>query len=85
MSTGFQLTDDLRAFGVEQLHADLYKGLLPFGKTVQKSQGLFAGSEIAGDNDVTVHFLYPPIISLSFSMPSRSISRGSCSMISLQA
>ena len=46
----------LRPLGVEQLHADLDKGLF-FPKAVEKSEGFVGAGEIAGDDDVFSHGL----------------------------
>ena len=54
MAPLLDLPDNGRALGVEELHADLHKGLFPF-KAVQKSQGLPGGGEIAGNNNVSSH------------------------------
>ena len=45
---------DLRTLGVEQLHADLDKGLLA-AEAVEKGVGLFRAAEVAGDNHVFSH------------------------------
>ena len=43
--------------------------VIHIGKLVQKGKGGFAAGEVAGDDNVTVHFQAPPIISSRLLMP----------------
>ncbi len=61
------------------------KPVIRFGcETVEETECLFRRLEVAGNDYVLVHHTIP-IMSLSFSMPSRCISPGRASMIFLQA
>ena len=48
------LAHDGRAFGVEELHADLHKGLFA-GEAVEKREGLFLAVKIQRDDNVLTH------------------------------
>ena len=52
VAPGLDVPDHLGAFSVEELHADLHKGLLPGGELVQEGEGLLTGGEIQGDDNV---------------------------------
>ena len=54
VATGLDLADDLRPFGIVQLHADLHKGLAP-GELIQKGEHLLLAAEIAGDDHIFTH------------------------------
>ena len=54
VAPGLEAPHDLRSLGIEELHADLHKGLFS-RKAVQKSQGLVSACEVAGDDDVLSH------------------------------
>ena len=48
------LAHDGRAFGVEELHADLHEGLFA-GEAVEKREGLFLAVKIQRDDNVLTH------------------------------
>ena len=87
VSPALDLPHDGGSLGVEQLHADFQKRFaLLVLKEVEEPEGVFRRLEVAGNDYVALH-LYSiiPIMSLNFSMPSRSISPGSASTISFEA
>ena len=54
MAARLDLAHDGRAFSVEELHADLHKGLFA-GEAVKKCEGLFLAVKIQCDDNVLTH------------------------------
>ena len=54
MAARLDFAHDGRAFGVEELHADLHKGLFA-GEAVKKCEGLFLAVKIQCDDNVLTH------------------------------
>ena len=84
VSTGFDLPNDLRPFGIEKLHTDLHIGFLA-RELVKKGQRFFLTTEITSNDDVFSHQWAPPIMLLISCTPSSSRSAGRACMISWQA
>ena len=54
MAARLDLAHDGRAFGVEELHANLHKGLFA-GEAIKKCEGLFLAVKIQCDDNVLTH------------------------------
>ena len=67
VAPGLDVPDHLGALGIEQLHADLHKGLLPGGELVQEGEGLLTGGEVQGDDDVFCAHIQT-VLSVNFSV-----------------
>ena len=84
MPSRFDLSDYLRAFGVEKLHSYFDKRLPALESVEEIKAGLFI-CKIAGYYDIFTHQCAPPIISFKLFMPYFSIALGRSSIILLQA